>query len=133
MPPINTLINLSMTGAYILEDDGIIGNATSRLRRPDGSVVTIVHPLSLLKFTASEPGVTLVFNMTDSLDGARLIVGALTDSSLSPQDIIVNQLASDTTVTLAATGRIYDTVANEAFPDLYAARLIMSAGSGIGE
>src|SRR5688572_7606048 len=124
MPPITTLINLSMSGTYILEDDGIVGNATSQLRRPDGSVVEIVHPLSLLKFTSSEPGVTLVFNMADSLDSARLTVGDLTNSSLSPQNIVINQLASDTTVTLAATGAIYDTVPNEAVPDLYAARLI---------
>src|SRR5688500_18704328 len=131
--PITKTISLTSPGTYFLEDDGIVDNATSQLRRPDGSIVTVVHPTSLLKITASEPGVNLVINLADSLDYAKFTVGDLTNSALPPQNILVNQLYCYNTVSLVANGEISDPIVNEALADIYAPRLILSAGTGIGQ
>src|SRR5262245_32770216 len=108
MAPITSTISLNQTGTYILEDDGVPDNFTSRLRRPDGTSVLVVHPTSLLKITASEPGVILKINMTESLEGARLIIGSVSDYTFSPESIIVNQLFGVGSMSLAATNKIIE-------------------------
>ena len=64
MAPFSTTLDLNQSGTWTLEDDGVAGNGISRLRRPDGSSFLVEHPTNLLKFTASEPGVALVFDLT---------------------------------------------------------------------
>ena len=78
MAPFSTTLDLNQTGTWTLEDDGVAGNGISRLRRPDGSSFVVEHPTNLLKFTASEPGVVIVFDLNfESLGSARLVVGDL--------------------------------------------------------
>src|SRR5688572_12290847 len=131
MPPATTLVALDEPGAYVLEDNGDPDDGIAVLRGPDGGVSEILIPLSLLKIIASAPGVALTVNLAESLGSARLTVGDLVNSAVSPESIILDNLVSDNTVTLVANGRITEAGLDEP-ADVIAPRLIMSAGTGLG-
>ena len=67
MPPISVTIFASNPGTYFLEDDEIPGNNFSRIRFPDGTVVSFEHPTDDLIFDPSVAGVVLTINLVDSL------------------------------------------------------------------
>ena len=81
-----------LPGTYVLEDDGIPGNNFSQIRAPDGSITVFEHPTIDLFITATTPGVTLVFNLTDPFATASVTVGSLTDPTQSPDAIVVQSL-----------------------------------------
>jgi hypothetical protein len=134
--PINSYsYTAGIPGTYVIEDDGVPGNNFSRIRAPDGSVTVFEHPTIDFLITASTPGITLVFNLTDPFATASVTVGSLTDPTQSPDAIVVQSLltsAQTGTVTLAATGSITESSDADGAADIIALRLAMSAGTGIG-
>src|SRR5688500_5133423 len=124
MAPISTTLDLNQSGAWTLEDDGVAGNGVSRLRRPDGTSLLVEHPTNLLTFTASQPGVSLVFNLTESIGNARLVVGDLANSAVCPDSIVLSRVESSALMTLVATGRITESaIVPDAAADIIAPSL----------
>ena len=125
-------IYFSTPGTYTIEDDGILGNNTSVVRDPSGTVLfPFAHPTDTIDFIAEVPGITFIFNVTDSFGTANVSVGSLADLNLSPDHIVVRQLRTDAFITLAARGTITEG-GSDAAPDITAAGLILSAVNGIG-
>jgi Ca2+-binding RTX toxin-like protein len=119
-------------GVYTIDDDGILGNNTSVIRDANGTVVyTIVHPVDSITLTVSTPGVHLIINTADSLGAADFTIGDLTNPAACPDSISVRNLRTEGDVVLAATGAITE-AGSDAAPDITAATLVLSAGTGVG-
>ncbi|HYC96796.1 calcium-binding protein [Brevundimonas sp.] len=126
-----TLI-ISQPGAYTIDDDGILGNNTSVIRDADGVVIfTLVHPADALTITTSVPGVNLTINILDSLGAADVTIGDLANAAASPDSVAIRHLRTGGDVVLAATGAITEAGSDTA-PDITAATLVLSAGTGVG-
>jgi hypothetical protein len=132
MPPNTVTISANIAGNYVLEDDGIFGNNFSQVRYPDGMPINFEHPTNDLIFAPIVIGTSLTINLTDPLGTGRLTAGDLVDPSLNPQAIVVRQVTANAELILAATQAIPE-FGSGAAPDIVAATLVMSAGSGIGE
>ena len=126
-------ITFSIAGSFTIEDDGTPGNGTSIVRRDsDGAVLAIVpHPADSLTFRAIVDGVNLTFNVTDSFGTGTLTVGSLTNIAETPDNIVVKNIRSSSSVTLVADGAITEGGSDFA-ADIVASSIILSAGSGIG-
>ena len=133
MPPVSTILALNAPGTWILEDNGDPSDGVAQLRGPNGAIRDVYLPTTSMKITVSEPGVSLQINLDESLGEAKLTVGDLNNSALSPDSIIVDHLESNDTVTLVANGRIIESTLDEDPKDIIAPRLIMSAGAGVGQ
>ncbi len=125
-------IFFSTPGTYYIDDDGIRGNGISVVRDANGNILfPFTHPGDDMTFIAEVPGITLVFNTLDTFGTANVTVGDLSDPSKCPDSIMVNNLKTDAFITLVANGAITE-AGSDAAPDLNAAGVILSAGSGIG-
>jgi len=133
MPPVSTFLTLDAPGTWVLEDNGDTTDGFAQLRGPNGAIREIALPTAVMKITSSEPGVTLQIDLAESLGTAKLTVGDLGNSALCPDSIVVDNVISDDTVTLVATGRIIEPSLDEDPKDIIAPRLILSAGTGVGQ
>src|SRR4051812_533806 len=112
MPPVSVTIFASNPGSYFLEDDEIPGNNFSRVRFPDGTVVTFEHPTDDLFFDPSVAGVILTINLVDSLGTSRFSTGSFTDPLHTPGSIRVRNLVTTAGVTMVASLAISETVSD---------------------
>src|SRR5688500_1033539 len=132
MAPISVTIFASDPGTYFLEDDGVPGNNFSRIRFPDGTIVTFEHPTGDLFFNPSVAGVTLVVNLTDGLGAANFTVGSLTNAAQSPDAIVMQNVQTSGLVSLSSNGSITEGSDADAAADIIAGALILSAATGVG-
>src|SRR5688572_8285265 len=120
-------------GNWIIEDDGIPGNNRSRIRNRDsGTFQDFTHAADSITFLASADGVNLTVAFTDGLGAASFTVGSLTDSSVTPDSIIIQSVETTARVTLVANGSIVEGDDSDFDADIVARQLVLSAGTGIG-
>jgi len=119
-------------GNIFLEDDGIRGNASGRLRHSTGSFATFdfAYPADLLTLLY-KPGQVAFLNPFDPLTPADLTVGNLASAAQSPDAINVRKVETTGTVTMATTGRIAEW-ANDPDADIIAGSVALAAQTGVG-
>jgi len=124
-------LTFAAPGTYFIEDDGIVGNNSSRVRDSAGNLNPFTHPNDTLSFVCTVPGVTLIFSTVDAFATSNVVVGSLTDSSQCPDQIVVRSMAANGFVVLASNGSIVEGGADAA-TDIRALFVTMSAVTGIG-
>ena len=118
-------------GTYTIQDDGTPGNGVSVVLDPSGNVVTtFAHPGDELTIL-SRPGQSLDIKFTEGLGSANFTVGSLTSFEASPDHVNIGGISTSGIVTLVANGLIRE-LGSDAAPDITAAAVILSAGSGVG-
>jgi len=124
-------VTLGTPGTYTVEDDGIRGNGLSVVRDSAGAIVaTITHTIENVSFICTTPGITLVLDVPD-LFAANFSVGSLLNSAECPDAIVVKQVRTLSTVSLASNGAITEGGVDSP-ADIIAGALILSAEAGIG-
>ena len=112
-------------GTFTIEDDGIPGNGTSVVRRPNGTILsTFAHPSDALTII-SRPGQTVIFNVIDSLTTANVTIGSLTTPGQRPDAIENGGVLTSGVLTLTAQLKISEFGADAA-TDLAIARQMCS-------
>jgi len=125
-------IFFSSPGIYVIDDDGIRGNGASAVHDSSGNLLfPFTHPTDTISFIAEVPGITFIFNTTDTFGTADVIVGSLTDAAQSPDAIVLRQLRTGGSATLVSNGTITEGGIDSA-ADIVAAVLTLSAVTGIG-
>ena len=127
------IIDLSgqVDGEFTIEDDGIVGNNTSIVRRPNGTIATtFVHPADSLTII-SRPGQNVTFNTTDAFTTTNITIGSLVTAGLRPDGIKIGNLVTGGIATFTTSGAITE-FGSDAANDVTAGTLLMLAGTGIG-
>ena len=127
------VIDLSgqVDGAFTIEDDGVGGNATSIVRRPDGTILaTFSHPADSLTII-SRAGQSVIFNPTDAFTTTNITIGSLVTASQRPDAIQIGNVVTGGIVTLTTGGTISEFF-SDAVNDVTAGTLLMLSGTGIG-
>src|SRR5688572_7054687 len=97
----------TQAGTFTIDDDGIPGNNTSVIRDSNGVVVfSFLHPADALIFTVNTPGVNLIINFTDSLGAADFSIGSLTDSTVTPDSVVMQNVRTTGDVTVVSNTTI---------------------------
>ena len=124
-------ISAGPTGTWTVEDDGTLGNNTSVVRRPDGTIfTTFVHPADAVTIV-SKAGQSINVNIIDSLTTANFTIGSLTVPASNPDSIQIGGVLTSGVVTLAARNAITE-FGSDASSDIIAGKVFLDAGSGIG-
>ena len=120
-------------GTYTIDDNGVPGDNISVIRDSNGVVIfTFGHPADGLGFTVSTPGVNIIVNITDSMNAANFTIGSLTNAAECPDSIVMQNIETTGTVTLASNGTITESADSDFAPDITAGAVILSAVTGIG-
>ena len=98
-------LNLIFTqpGTFTIDDNGIPGDNISVIRDINGvEIFSFAHPVDALGFTVNVPGVNLIINFTDTLGGADFSIGDLTNSSVTPDSVVMQSVRTTGSVTLVS-------------------------------
>jgi Ca2+-binding RTX toxin-like protein len=133
----NVTIDLSSLGdgIYVIEDDGIVGNNTSRLVGPNGFSQSLTNSDSLN--ILSRAGQHLIIDPVDPFTGILSVgdraglIAQFTNPATWPSSIQIGSFTDTSSVYLATTGAISELGSDDAI-DITAHNLFMLAGTGIG-
>lgn len=127
-------VNLSGVGAdtIYIEDNGDPNDGIFIVRSLKGSFAPLVLalPADELSFSFGA-GQKVVWNLDEDLGATNVILGSLTNASINPTSISVDQITTTGTVTLAASGSVAE-LGSDVGADITASALAISAGTGIG-
>src|SRR5688572_16505432 len=120
-------ISSGIDGLWTFQDNGNPSDGFSELRDPNGTLfITFAHPGDSVTLL-SRTGQNVTVNLTESLGTTSLTIGSLTSTTVRPDLVFVNQVATSGNVTLTANQMITES-GGDAAVDITANTLLLDAG-----